>query len=526
MKKLLPLLLVLIMLCCLGPAALAASQDAKASADTLHELGLFQGTGTNADGTPQYDLDRAPTRNEAVTMLVRLLGAESAAKDGSWDTPFTDVPDWAKPYVGYAYANGLTNGTGAATFGGSSLVTASQYLTFVLRALGYESGSDFQWDKAWELSDKLGITNGTYDANSAFVRGDVAKVSVAALAGALKDSDDTLADKLVRDGVFTRAAYDAAKNTASRPPIDPNDPENVALYSYSYDTARGGYVIIDYRQKDYNLDSDYCVFPSEYQGQPVVGLSAYINSTKAEKVYIPTSLVYIKEPNCLQNLDRCTEYVVAAGNPAFCAVDGVLMSKDQTELIRYPEAKKVSAYTIPSTVKSVAHQAFRGADCADIIIPTSVTYVDYCAFNTFHRTTVHVLGSTAGWDLGCFWNCRNVVEESPLSSAPARIDGALARKEIAVTSVDYLTGKNLVGIRIKYEKPSDTWIQGRVNILYPSELFNERPPFLFLTDQGAGEATLFAPKEYLGKPWFLSWRIKDSGTGDKSDFSQLSIYPD
>lgn len=52
------------------------------------------------------------TRSEAVTMLVRLLGRENEALSGKWETPFTDVPAWAEPYVGLAYENGLTTGTG------------------------------------------------------------------------------------------------------------------------------------------------------------------------------------------------------------------------------------------------------------------------------------------------------------------------------------------------------------------------------------------------------------------------------
>ena len=95
-------------------------------------------------------------------MLVRLLGKDEEAKTGIWDIPFTDVDEWAKPYVGYAYANKLTTGTSDTTFGGAQTVSPSQYLTFVLRAMGYESGTDFQWDKAWELTDTLGITHGEY----------------------------------------------------------------------------------------------------------------------------------------------------------------------------------------------------------------------------------------------------------------------------------------------------------------------------------------------------------------------------
>lgn len=210
MRKAFILFLSLVLLLGVAPAAFAASSEATYAAESLHDLGLFQGTGTTADGTPIYDLDRKPTRNEAVTMLVRLLGKEEEAMNGTWDIPFTDVANWAKPYVGYAYANGLTKGTGATTFGGESLVTASQYITFVLRALGYESEVDFQWDKAWELSDQIGATLGEYDASSVFLRGDVAKVSLRSLEVAQKGKTETLAQKLIADGVFTSDQYSSA----------------------------------------------------------------------------------------------------------------------------------------------------------------------------------------------------------------------------------------------------------------------------------------------------------------------------
>ena len=125
-------------------------------------------------------------------MLVRLLGKEDEALAGTWQTPFTDVVEWAKPYIGYAYANKLTGGDSATTFGGAADVTATQYLTFVLRALGYSSDSDFAWDKAWELTDKLGITNGQYGADSAFERGDAVIVSNKALSAKMKGDNHTL----------------------------------------------------------------------------------------------------------------------------------------------------------------------------------------------------------------------------------------------------------------------------------------------------------------------------------------------
>ena len=179
MKRILSLLLAAVLCLGLMPTAFAASDEAETAADTLYSLGLFSGTGVDAKGKPVYDLDRAPTRSEAVTILVGLLGKKEEALSGSWELPFTDVADWAKPFVGYAYANGLTSGVSADTFGGNDLISASQYLTFVLKVLGYEAGKDFQWDKAWELSDAIGLTDGQYSAaTTTFTRGDVAVISL------------------------------------------------------------------------------------------------------------------------------------------------------------------------------------------------------------------------------------------------------------------------------------------------------------------------------------------------------------
>ena len=100
MRKLLILLVVLSLLLSLAPAALAADSAAERAAEALYEMGLFRGTGTDANGNPVFELDRAPTRHEGIAMLVRLLGKEKEALAGAWNTPFTDVANWAKPYVG------------------------------------------------------------------------------------------------------------------------------------------------------------------------------------------------------------------------------------------------------------------------------------------------------------------------------------------------------------------------------------------------------------------------------------------
>lgn len=174
-------------------------------ADALYEIGLFTGTGVNSDGSPIYSLDRVPTRSEAITMLVRLLGKENEAKSKEWQTPFTDLADWVKPYVGYAYNNGLTNGTSLTTFGGDQTTDAKQYLTFVLRALGYDdSKGDFVWNESYKLANTLGICSGEYDNEDTFLRGNIVILSYKAIKTQMKSRTCTLLEYLYNTKAITK----------------------------------------------------------------------------------------------------------------------------------------------------------------------------------------------------------------------------------------------------------------------------------------------------------------------------------
>jgi hypothetical protein len=189
MKRTISIILVLVMICCFVPSAFAAGTAEETAAATLYDLGLFSGTGTDAAGNPEFNLGSVPTRAQAVTMLVGLLGKTQAAESGTYTTPFKDVPAWAQKYVGYAYENGLTSGISKDAFGSNLPVTAQQYLTFVLGALGYDSGSDFSWKDASKLADKLGLTSGEYASAAEFLRGDLAKISASALTQKFKGTD-------------------------------------------------------------------------------------------------------------------------------------------------------------------------------------------------------------------------------------------------------------------------------------------------------------------------------------------------
>ena len=185
-RKILCFVLCVLMLSGVFATAVGAS-PAQTGAEELYGLGLFLGTGTDPEGNPVFGLEESATRQQAIVMLIRLLGLEDEALGGGHSHPFTDVDDWADPYVAYAYENKLTAGTSAATFGGGDAVSAAHYITFVLRALGYSSDTDFSWDRAWELSDKINLTDGKYNEETAeFLRGDMALYHTARCTRAIK----------------------------------------------------------------------------------------------------------------------------------------------------------------------------------------------------------------------------------------------------------------------------------------------------------------------------------------------------
>lgn len=200
---------------CIGAAA-AAMLTASAfaanytnCADSLHEMGLFQGTQNG------YDLDRTPTRAEAAVMLVRLLGKEAEAKALTYTAPFTDLKGWEKPYVQYLYSNGLANGTNRTTFNPTGKCTAQMYAVFLLRALGYSDTADFSYANAIETAREQGIYDTGIINVQNFLRDDAAAASYTALSVSPKNSEGTLLDQLVGENAITEADAKSYQNLFS-----------------------------------------------------------------------------------------------------------------------------------------------------------------------------------------------------------------------------------------------------------------------------------------------------------------------
>ena len=147
MKKLLSLLLAgLLALSVTIPALAAPAGEAEQAAWTLYHYGLFQGLSTDARDFPVFGLDQVPTRAQGVTMLVRLLGKEETALNGTWTTPFTDVPDWAAQAVSNLCACDICSGDDFRASGTLTRFDAAEMLSAamdVLEARG--KNARFSW---------------------------------------------------------------------------------------------------------------------------------------------------------------------------------------------------------------------------------------------------------------------------------------------------------------------------------------------------------------------------------------------
>ena len=206
MKKFTKVALIAILaigLLCTGTISyLAEASEVKnlERAEALKELELLKGTDKG------FELENEVTRAEGAVMLVRLLGKEAYVLENEFEHPFKDLPEWVDKYIGYLYQEGLTRGTGKTTYNPRGKMEANQYLTFILRSLGYDdSKGDFKWNESIEKAHTLEIISKEemtrLKAQEKFIRDDMVGLSYDGLKAKLKDSSTTLIDNLVAEKV-------------------------------------------------------------------------------------------------------------------------------------------------------------------------------------------------------------------------------------------------------------------------------------------------------------------------------------
>jgi hypothetical protein len=203
-NKLLAFFCAAVLLVTALPAAGALTGEQSRAADSLYTLGLLRGGGSGDD----FALSAPATRAQAVSMLVRLAGRETAAQTDQWISGFRDVPAWAEKAVTYAAHQKWVSGLDERTFGSDRPVTANAYCTFLLRMLGYsDAKGDFTVSGAAVFARHIGLLSRTFEGTLS--RGDLAEISLDALSFTYPGTQETVIGRLVSGGAVPRAAASA-----------------------------------------------------------------------------------------------------------------------------------------------------------------------------------------------------------------------------------------------------------------------------------------------------------------------------
>lgn len=212
MKKRLSFLMALVlMVMSMGSFVSAESfadhYDYTNAAEYLHAKGILKGTDKG------LELESELTRVQGMIIYFRLLGhvlafdesdLENLLLDVDTECPFTDVPEWAWGQITYLHYLGHVKGVSETKLGSNSNMTVEQFMTLILRVLGYDdSEGDFVWDKSLDKALEIDLlADDSYDYfknKDRFTRGDMSYLVSLALDTNLKDQDMTLMELRYRN---------------------------------------------------------------------------------------------------------------------------------------------------------------------------------------------------------------------------------------------------------------------------------------------------------------------------------------
>ena len=314
--------------------------DTEAQAQMLYDLGLFKGTDKG------FALEKSMTRAEASVMLTRLLGAEKTALEGNWKHPFTDVPQWADKYVGWLYQNGLTKGVSATLYGSQRNVTCGQYCIFLTRA---HLDADSYQGTAFVNNDEVRQTD-----EEGFIRGDAVSLSARLLSTNYAkngdESDRSVAEKLIDDGVFTAEQF---KNAAWD--VLPRDYSNDYQYDGKWNLIASPFVcqIADVTVARCPIDGVQPVSGTDRYAQSDMEQSDFILYRMDSKTMKLTQVLSLPQESSVEYLGRAgeTDYLLVYDRKtetySLCSVHGDTVKTELT----LTEAQQQAAHTVYQSVR-------------------------------------------------------------------------------------------------------------------------------------------------------------------------------
>lgn len=111
-----------------------------------------------------------------------------------------------------------------------------------------------------------------------------------------------------------------------------------------------------------------------------IGSQAFSGCTNLPSISIPSGVKSIGT-YAFEGCSLLSSISVDGANTKFLSENGVLFNKAQTSIVKYPEGKSGTTYTIPSSVKTIENRAFSGCtSLTSITIPEGVTKIGGTAF--------------------------------------------------------------------------------------------------------------------------------------------------
>ena len=183
-----------------------------------------------------------------------------------------------------------------------------------------------------------------------------------------------------------------------------------------YQDVDGGVKVVNY-----NGDVAELYIPKTIEGKDVIAVSsnAFLkeNVRSLCKIHISSSIRQIEE-GAFRNCVRLVEFNVNDESESYKSIDGILYSKDLSNIVCYPQAKLLTEYEINANVERVSAYAFCNASVGGILLGSKVNVINEKAFDS-----VHV----------------NHVDFTKVSPVGLTINGDIFNKELAQILIDEAT---------------------------------------------------------------------------------------
>ena len=209
--------------------------------------------------------------------------------------------------------------------------------------------------------------------------------------------------------------------------------------SFVLNAEKNGYTV-----KRGTCTDSVVIIPSRYNGLPVTAIGERANFSGMSEIVIPRTVISIGE--LAFDCDMLTAFSIDAQNPAFCAINGDLYTKDGKTLLLYAHGKPETHVTLPAGIEAIAESAFEGCYRIEgITLPGGLKSIGTRAFRycTALRS-IAIPESVASIGGGAFYGCTSLTTVTLPSTLDA-IPMALFEECAALTAITLPDGLTEIG---------------------------------------------------------------------------------